>query len=56
MVMLDEGKQKAGDIAKDELNQSGSTNAAVNMAISGLVVQWITYNDGWFNWTSKGSW
>ena len=35
MVMLDEGKQKAGDIAKDELNQSGSTNAAVNMAISG---------------------
>ncbi|MDA1130475.1 MAG: DNA-directed RNA polymerase subunit A' [archaeon] len=35
MVMLDEGKQAAGDIAKDELNQSGSTNAAVNMAISG---------------------
>ncbi|MBT4920251.1 MAG: hypothetical protein HON10_02530, partial [Euryarchaeota archaeon] len=35
MVMLDEGKQKSGDIAKDELNQSGSTNAAVNMAISG---------------------
>ena len=35
MVMLDEGKQAAGDVAKDELNQSGSTNAAVNMAISG---------------------
>ncbi len=35
MVMIYEGKQKAGDIAKDELNQSGSTNAAVNMAISG---------------------
>jgi DNA-directed RNA polymerase subunit A' len=35
MVMLDEGKQAAGDIAKDELNQSNSTNAAVNMAISG---------------------
>ena len=28
-------KQEAGDIAKDELNKSGSTNAAVNMAISG---------------------
>jgi len=35
MVMLDKGKQEAGDIAKDELNKSGSTNAAVNMAISG---------------------
>ena len=35
MVMLDEGKQAAGDVAKNELNQSGSTNAAVNMAISG---------------------
>ena len=35
MVMLDEGKAKGRDIAKDELNQSGSTNAAVNMAISG---------------------
>ncbi len=35
MQMLDEGKQEAGDIAKDELNKSGSTNAAVNMAISG---------------------
>jgi DNA-directed RNA polymerase beta' subunit len=35
MQMLDKGKQEAGDIAKDELNKSGSTNAAVNMAISG---------------------
>jgi DNA-directed RNA polymerase subunit A' len=35
MQMLDKGKQVAGDIAKDELNKSGSTNAAVNMAISG---------------------
>ena len=35
MMILDQGKQAAGDIAKDELNQSGSTNAAVNMAISG---------------------
>jgi DNA-directed RNA polymerase subunit A' len=35
MQMLDRGKQEAGDIAKDELNKSGSTNAAVNMAISG---------------------
>ena len=35
MIMLDQGKQNAGDIAKDELNKSGSTNAAVNMAISG---------------------
>jgi DNA-directed RNA polymerase beta' subunit len=35
MVLLDLGKQEAGDIAKDELAQSGSTNAAVNMAISG---------------------
>ena len=35
MVLLDQGKQEAGDIAKDELAQSGSTNAAVNMAISG---------------------
>ena len=34
MQMLDKGKQEAGDIAKDELNKSGSTNA-VNMAISG---------------------
>ena len=37
MVMLDEGKQAAGDVAKNELNQSGSTNAAVNMAISGAL-------------------
>ncbi len=35
MVILDQGKQEAGDVAKDELAQSGSTNAAVNMAISG---------------------
>ena len=35
MQMLDKGKQEAGDVAKDALNQSGSTNAAVNMAISG---------------------
>ena len=35
MVILDQGKQQAGDVAKDELAQSGSTNAAVNMAISG---------------------
>jgi DNA-directed RNA polymerase subunit A' len=35
MVILDEGKQEAGDVAKNELAQSGSTNAAVNMAISG---------------------
>ncbi|MAI39828.1 MAG: DNA-directed RNA polymerase subunit A' [Euryarchaeota archaeon] len=35
MVILDQGKQQAGDIAKDELAQSGSTNAAVNMAVSG---------------------
>ena len=35
MVILDEGKQQAGDVAKNELAQSGSTNAAVNMAISG---------------------
>ena len=35
MQMLDKGKQEAGDAAKDELNESGSTNAAVNMAISG---------------------
>ena len=37
MQMLDKGKQEAGDIAKDELNKSGSTNAAVNMAISCLL-------------------
>ena len=35
MVMLDEGKQKAGDIVKDELNHKGSNNGAVDMAISG---------------------
>ena len=35
MVILDQGKQQAGDVAKDELAQSGSTNAAVNMAVSG---------------------
>ncbi len=35
MVILDLGKQAAGDVAKDYLNQSGSTNAAVSMAISG---------------------
>ena len=35
MVILDQGKQEAGDVAKNELAQSGSTNAAVNMAISG---------------------
>jgi DNA-directed RNA polymerase subunit A' len=35
MVILDQGKQEAGDAAKNELAQSGSTNAAVNMAISG---------------------
>ena len=35
MQMLDKGKQEAGDVAKDALNESGSTNAAVNMAISG---------------------
>jgi DNA-directed RNA polymerase beta' subunit len=35
MVILDQGKQEAGDVAKDELAKSGSTNAAVNMAISG---------------------
>ena len=35
MVLLDLGKQKAGDVAKNELNAFGSTNAAVSMAISG---------------------
>ena len=35
MVILDQGKQEAGDVAKNELAQSGSTNAAVNMAVSG---------------------
>jgi len=35
MVILDQGKQAAGDVAKDYLNESGSTNAAVSMAISG---------------------
>ncbi len=35
MVILDKGKQRAGDVAKDHLNASGSTNAAVSMAISG---------------------
>ena len=35
MVILDLGKQAAGDVAKDELNQSGNSNAAVGMAISG---------------------
>ena len=35
MVILDQGKQEAGDATKNELAQSGSTNAAVNMAISG---------------------
>ncbi len=35
MVLLDLGKQRAGDVAKDELNASGSANAAVSMAISG---------------------
>ena len=35
MIILDKGKQAAGDVAKEELNRTGSTNAAVNMAISG---------------------
>ena len=35
MVILDLGKQAAGNVAKDELNQSGNSNAAVGMAISG---------------------
>ena len=35
MVILDLGKQAAGDVAKEELNQNGSSNAAVGMAISG---------------------
>ena len=35
MVILDLGKQAAGNVAKDELNESGNTNAAVGMAISG---------------------
>jgi DNA-directed RNA polymerase beta' subunit len=35
MIILDEGKQKAGEVARQELDRSGSTNAAVNMAISG---------------------
>ncbi len=35
MQMLDKGKEEAGEYARDELNKSGSTNAAVNMAISG---------------------
>ena len=35
MVILDLGKQAAGDVAKEELNQSGNSNAAVGMAISG---------------------
>ena len=35
MMILDEGKQKAGEVARLELDKSGSTNAAVNMAISG---------------------
>ena len=35
MVILDLGKQAAGDVAKDELNESGNSNAAVGMAISG---------------------
>ena len=35
MVILDLGKQAAGDVAKEELNQNGNSNAAVGMAISG---------------------
>jgi DNA-directed RNA polymerase beta' subunit len=35
MVILDLGKQAAGDVAKDYLNQEGTANAAVGMAISG---------------------
>jgi len=35
MVILDMGKQAAGEVAKNELNQEGTTNAAVGMAISG---------------------
>ena len=35
MMILDQGKQATGDIAKDELNQSGSTNATVQRGFSG---------------------
>ena len=35
MVILDLGKQAAGDVAKEELNHPGNSNAAVGMAISG---------------------
>ena len=35
MVILDQGKQAAGDVAKEELNHPGNSNAAVGMAISG---------------------
>ena len=35
MISLDQGKQRAGDIAKEELLKAGRFNSAVNMAISG---------------------
>ncbi|MCS5537114.1 MAG: hypothetical protein NZ770_03320, partial [Candidatus Poseidoniaceae archaeon] len=35
MVILDEGKAKSGEVAKNHLTQSSSDNAAVNMAVSG---------------------
>jgi len=35
MIALDQGKQRAGDIAKEELLKAGENNSAVNMAISG---------------------
>ena len=42
MVMLDEGKQAAGDVAKNELNQSGSTNARSTWPSPVPVVPWTT--------------
>ena len=35
MIELDQGKQQAGDVAKEELLKAGRVNSAVNMAISG---------------------
>jgi len=35
MVILDQGKQQAGDLAKEYLTQEGDANAAVSMAVSG---------------------
>jgi DNA-directed RNA polymerase subunit A' len=57
MQMLDKGKEEAGEFARDELNKSGSTNAACQHG--DFRCSWFhgqPHHDGCIHRTSKGSW